>query len=182
VARFARVVGCSWRAHETYILIGRWYYLHRAVDKQGRTVDFVLREDRGIEVAQAFFRGPLTSQPDRPPRKVTLDGHVPSHRAIKRRCAPMKGIKSFAGRGHHDRGNRTGASDSQEAIFIGPRSSTRRAVAANRLATSACLMRQDREVLVRSEKPVMHRNRGARRSMFAPLMSWPGRSRRPDAP
>jgi len=96
VARFARVVGCSWRADETYILIGRWYYLHRAVDKQGRTVDFVLREDRGIEVAQAFFRGPLTSQPDRPPRKVTLDGHVPSHRAIKRRCAPMKGIKSFA--------------------------------------------------------------------------------------
>jgi transposase-like protein len=46
--RFARVVGCSWRADETYVLIkGRWYYLYRAVDKQGRTVDFLLRKIGG---------------------------------------------------------------------------------------------------------------------------------------
>src|SRR5437870_1715967 len=82
----------------------------------------------GIAAAQAFFRKALASHPDRAPRKVTLDGHAPSHRAlrvlrrehpawrrvrvrsskylnsiieqdhraIKRRCASMKGFKSFA--------------------------------------------------------------------------------------
>ena len=64
--RFARVVGCSWRAEETYTLIkGRWHYLYRAVDKQCRTVDLLLREDRAIEAAQAFFRKALISHPDR---------------------------------------------------------------------------------------------------------------------
>jgi transposase-like protein len=127
--RFARPAGCSWRVDETYILIkGRWCYLYRAVDKHGCTVDFLLHEDRGIAAAQAFFRKAFPSHPNRPPRKVTLDGHWPSHRAlrllrrehpawrrvhvrtcpylnniveqdhraIKGRCAPMRGFKSFA--------------------------------------------------------------------------------------
>src|SRR5438874_2331288 len=127
--RFARPIGSSWRVDETYISIkGKWHYLYRAVDKQGRSIDFMLRPDRGIAAAQAFFRRALASHPDRASRKVTLDGHVPSHRAlrllrrehpawrrvrvrsskylnniieqdhraIKRRCASMKGFKSFA--------------------------------------------------------------------------------------
>ena len=82
--RFSRPVGWSWRVDETYILVkGRWCYLYRAVDKQGRTVDFLLREDRGIAAAQAFFRKAFASHPNRPPRKVTLDGHWPSHRALR---------------------------------------------------------------------------------------------------
>ena len=55
---------------ETYISIkGKWHYLYRAVDKQGRSVDFMLRPDRGIAAAQAFFRrdrlgtSRLTGQP-----------------------------------------------------------------------------------------------------------------------
>jgi transposase-like protein len=83
--------------------------------------------DRGIAAAQAFFRKALATNPKRWPRKVTLDGHTPSHRAlrllrrenpkwkyvevrsckylnniveqdhraIKRRCASMKGFKPF---------------------------------------------------------------------------------------
>src|SRR6202790_4835202 len=47
--RFSRSVGCSWRVDETYIAIkGNWHYLYRAVDKLGRTVDFLLRPDRGM--------------------------------------------------------------------------------------------------------------------------------------
>jgi transposase-like protein len=45
------------------------------VDKQGKTVDFLLRRDRGIAAAQAFFRKALATNPARWPRKVTLDGH-----------------------------------------------------------------------------------------------------------
>jgi transposase-like protein len=126
--RYTRRIVSSWRVDETYIPIrGKWHYLYRAVDKQGKTVDFLLRRDRGIAAAQAFFRKALATNPTRWPRKVTLDGHAPSHRAlrllrrenpkwkyvevrsckylnniveqdrraIKRRCASMKGFKSF---------------------------------------------------------------------------------------
>jgi transposase-like protein len=77
-------VGTSWRCDETYVSIrGKWHYLYRAVDKQGKTVDFLLRRDRGIAAAQAFFRKALATNLNRWPRKVTLDGHVPSHRALR---------------------------------------------------------------------------------------------------
>ena len=62
---------------------GKWHYLYRAVDKQGKTVDFLLRRDRGIAAAQPFFRKALATNPTRWPRKVTLDGHTPSHRALR---------------------------------------------------------------------------------------------------
>ena len=82
--RFARSIGSFWRVDETYISIkGQWHYLYRALDKQGRSIDFILRPDRGIAAAQAFFRKAFASHPDRLARKVTLDGHVPSHRALR---------------------------------------------------------------------------------------------------
>jgi transposase-like protein len=46
-------------------------------------VDFLLRRDRGIAAAQAFFRKALATNLNRWPRKVTLDGHVPSHRTLR---------------------------------------------------------------------------------------------------
>jgi transposase-like protein len=87
--------GRAWPVDETYIAIkGLWRYLYRAVDKQGMTIDFLLREDRAIEAARAFCR-PLTGHSDRPPRKATLE----DQRAIEQRYAPMKGFKSFANAG-----------------------------------------------------------------------------------
>jgi transposase-like protein len=81
--RLRKPVGCSWRVDETYVQIrGRWCYLYRAVDKQGRTVDFLLRRDRGIAAAQAFFRKALHTNGGRRPRTITLDGHIPSRRAL----------------------------------------------------------------------------------------------------
>src|SRR5665213_403844 len=61
--RYARRIGSSWRVDETYVSIrGKWHYLHRAVDKQGKSVDFLLRRDRGIAAAQAFFRKALADE------------------------------------------------------------------------------------------------------------------------
>ena len=75
--------GASWRVDETYVKIkGRWTYLYRAVDKQGRTVDFLLRAKRDVAAAKAFFRRAFTSQ-GRLPRKITLDGYQASHRAAR---------------------------------------------------------------------------------------------------
>src|SRR5882762_5303047 len=82
--RYARRVGSSWRVDETYAPIrGKWHYLYRAVDKQGKTVDFLVRRDRGIAAAQAFFRKALATNPTPWRRKVTLDSHTPSHRALR---------------------------------------------------------------------------------------------------
>ena len=55
-SRYARPVGDSWRVDETYLKIkGQWVYLYRAVDKAGRTVDFLLSKRRDIAAAKRFF-------------------------------------------------------------------------------------------------------------------------------
>jgi transposase-like protein len=82
--RFARPVNTSWRVDETYIIIrGKWNYIYRAVDKHGKTVDFLLRPDRGIAATQAFFRKALSTSMPKWPRKITLDGHLQSHMALR---------------------------------------------------------------------------------------------------
>jgi transposase-like protein len=69
---------------ETNIKVrGRWNFLYRAVDKQGKTVDFLLRPDRGIAAAQAFFRKALSMCSPRWPRKITLNGLKQSHLALR---------------------------------------------------------------------------------------------------
>jgi transposase-like protein len=61
--RFTRPAGLSWRVDETYVKIkGRWIYLYRAVDKEGKTVDFLLRAKRDVAAAKAFFRRAFGSQ------------------------------------------------------------------------------------------------------------------------
>jgi transposase-like protein len=80
-SQYARPVGGSWRCDETYIKVkGRWTYLYRAVDKQGRTVDFLLSERRDVATAKRFFRKALANRPT--PRVITLDAYAASHRAI----------------------------------------------------------------------------------------------------
>src|SRR5262249_13972605 len=55
-SRYARDVDRSWRCDETYIKVrGHWTYLYRAVDKGGRTVDFLLSERRDVAAAKCFF-------------------------------------------------------------------------------------------------------------------------------
>jgi len=126
--RYARGVNSSWRVDETAVPVrGGRHYLYRAVDKRGKTVDFLLCTDRSRDAARAFFRKAVATHRPNWPRKITLDGNGGSHlalrmlreensrwrhvlvrsrrylnniveqdhRAIKRRCAPMLGLKSF---------------------------------------------------------------------------------------
>jgi transposase-like protein len=121
-------VGSSWRMDETYIkLKGVWKYLYRAVDKQGKTVDFLLKAKRDMAAAKRFFYKSMGANGD--PDKVAMDKSgankaaiaainagidVPilvrqfkylnniveqDHRAIKRVTRPMLNFKSYRAAG-----------------------------------------------------------------------------------
>jgi transposase-like protein len=127
-ARYARPVNSSWRMDETAVAVRRGrHYLYRAADKHGKSVGSLLRADRGMDAAKAFFRKATAANHFRWPTTVNLDGNAASHRAlrllanedpkwksvevrccrylnniieqdhraIKRRCAAMLGLKSF---------------------------------------------------------------------------------------
>ena len=80
-SRYARPVRDSWRVDETYLKIkGQWVYLYRAVDKAGRTVDFLLSRRRDIAAAKRFFS--RATRQHGVPRVITLDGYAASHRAV----------------------------------------------------------------------------------------------------
>jgi hypothetical protein len=106
---------------------GGKHYRYRAVDKYGKSVDSLLSEGRGREVARAFFRHAVAGAESAWPCKINVDGNAATHlalrqlgredrrwrsvtvrsnrylnniveqdhRAIKRRCAAMLGLKSF---------------------------------------------------------------------------------------
>jgi transposase-like protein len=78
---YARPVGNSWRVDETYIKVkGQWVYLYRAVDKAGRTVDFLLSRRRDMAAAKRFFS--KATKQHGAPRVITLDGYAASHRGV----------------------------------------------------------------------------------------------------
>ena len=80
-SRFAVPVGDSWRVDETYLKVkGQWVYLYRAVDKAGRTGDFLLSKRRDTDAAKRFFSRAVKRHGA--PRVITLDGYAASHRAV----------------------------------------------------------------------------------------------------
>lgn len=102
-----------------------WFYLYRAVDSLGNTIEFVLRKHRDTSAAKAFFRRPFKYNDH--PKKVTIDKSGSNisalqaineklvqdkqievrqikylndiieqdHRFIKKRTKPMLGFKSL---------------------------------------------------------------------------------------
>ena len=119
-----RPAGVSGRMDETYIKVkGAWKYLYRAVDKEGKTVYFLLTARRDIAAAMRFFEKAMKASGA--PAKLTMDksgsnkaamddingrGETPiivgqvkylnniveqDHRAIKRITRPMLNFKSF---------------------------------------------------------------------------------------
>jgi transposase-like protein len=66
--------GKSWRVDETYIKVkGKWTYLYRAVDKEGNTLDFVLRAKRDAVAACRFFRKTLKANHTQTLRVINVD-------------------------------------------------------------------------------------------------------------
>lgn len=64
--------GGSWRMDETYIKVnGVWKYLYRAVDKEGKTVDFLLTAKRDKAAARRFFDKAMKA--NGVPDKVRMD-------------------------------------------------------------------------------------------------------------
>jgi putative transposase len=62
----------SWRMDETYFKVkGQWVYYYRAIDKFGKTLDFMLPEQRDETAAMAFFM--KTIQANGFPDKVVID-------------------------------------------------------------------------------------------------------------
>ena len=64
----------SYRIDETYIKIkGQWYYLYRAVDSTGQTIDFMLSAKRDAKAAKRFFRKMLKLPQHSSPRVINVD-------------------------------------------------------------------------------------------------------------
>src|SRR6266508_572354 len=122
--RRKRPVWVSWRMDETYIKIkGQWYYLYRAVDKTGQTIDFLLTAQRDEHAATRFLTKAIRRHGV--PETITIDGSEANaaairsynevhgtaivirqvkylnkvveqdHRAVKRVTRPMLGFKAF---------------------------------------------------------------------------------------
>ena len=124
--RHQRPAWTSWRMDETYNKVkGEWKYLYRAVDKYGKTIDFLFTEQRDEPAAKQFLIQAICRHGG-VPEKITIDGRSANeaaiksynkehgtsidmrkikylsnsveqdHRAIKRLTRPLMGCKSFA--------------------------------------------------------------------------------------
>jgi IS6 family transposase len=64
----------SWRVDETYVQVGgRWRYLFRATDKQGRLIASMLSGRRDTGEAYRFLRKAQRAVSDYPPLSITTD-------------------------------------------------------------------------------------------------------------
>jgi len=73
----------SWRMDETYIKInGKNAYLYRAVDSQGKTIDFLVSERRDKDAAKKFFKKALKATHNQQPRVITTDKYAATEAAI----------------------------------------------------------------------------------------------------
>jgi len=80
--KFEKPAGLSWRMDETYIKVaGEWTYLYRAVDQNGKTVDFFLSKRREVRAAKTLLRHAFRNHGD--PLSITLDAYAASHRAAQ---------------------------------------------------------------------------------------------------
>src|ERR1700687_5517500 len=74
LGRHLKPTNKSWRVDETYIRVkGAWYYLYRAIDSTGATIDFLLSALRDAAAAQRLFRKALSDPSHPQPRALNTD-------------------------------------------------------------------------------------------------------------
>ena len=89
-------VGGSLRMDETYIKVkGIGKYLYRAVDKQGKTVDFLLTAKRDMTAAKRFFDKALEANAN--PDKVAMARAAPTRRPQCDQCRPRRADRGATG-------------------------------------------------------------------------------------
>jgi transposase-like protein len=71
-----RLAGASYRPDETYKVGQRWKYLHRALDKEGNTIEFLLSAKRDIAAAKRFFKKMMRADHRRLPLSISVDKHA----------------------------------------------------------------------------------------------------------
>ncbi|WP_201382821.1 IS6 family transposase [Ktedonobacter sp. SOSP1-52] len=88
---YLKTTSDSWRVDETYIKVKKeWVYLYRAVDAQGKTLDFVLSPTRDGEAAKRFFLKTLAAPHTAEPRVINVD----------KNAAYPKAFNELKARGH----------------------------------------------------------------------------------
>jgi transposase-like protein len=76
----------SWRVDETYVRVkGHWFYLYRAIDSAGATIDFLLSAVRSADAAKRLFSKALADPAHPQPRVINTD---------KANCYPPAILKS----------------------------------------------------------------------------------------
>lgn len=61
---------------------GKWKYLYRAIDREGRTIDFMLSHSRDVHAAKRFFKKALKHCLE-VPLKMTTDKNSAYGKAIE---------------------------------------------------------------------------------------------------
>ncbi|PSU85253.1 IS6 family transposase [Photobacterium kishitanii] len=76
----------SWQLDETYVKVkGKWFYLYRAINKQGETLDFYFSPKRNKETAYQFLRRCLRHYSiNNQPKTLNTDKHSSYANAIAR--------------------------------------------------------------------------------------------------
>lgn len=85
---FLRVTGNQWKVDEVMVKIrGTWVYLYRAVDQNGKTLDFMVSPRRNKTAAKRFFKSALSQPKNTRPHEVNVDKHAaypPAFERLKR--------------------------------------------------------------------------------------------------
>jgi IS6 family transposase len=69
-----KMSGTSYRVDEIYIKVGKTCkYLHRAVDKEGDTIEFMLSAKRDVSAAKRFFKKMMRAEHRRLPFSISVD-------------------------------------------------------------------------------------------------------------
>ena len=91
-----RQVGGSWRVDETCILVkDAWKYLYRAVDKEGRAVDFLLTARRDKAAAMRFFDKAMQANTNSVLAGIELMHMIRKSQLMLEGCAGLSFVDQF---------------------------------------------------------------------------------------